>query len=157
MERFTGTCERLEAVDCATLAKWISEIPFEDWPQQARLNGELRPAMVTDLGWHGFGAWARPIVDQIMQGFPGCRSHQWMLSVVMSGHDIQEHADDQAPKWLTRIHVPLLSNEQSEFRVGGVSHVLEVGQAYRVNTLARHSVNNAGSTPRVHFMFDVDQ
>lgn len=150
-------CELFGAVDAIVLTDWIAAIPFEEWPQQHRLaDGQVRPAMQTDLAWHGFGAIAEPVVNAIMQEhFPGCVAYQRMLSVVMPGHSIPPHCDEQAKSWISRVHVPLTSNAKSRFIVGGEDHVLAPGFAYRVNTRAEHAVTNDGETPRMHFMFDV--
>jgi hypothetical protein len=157
-ERFTGTCELLGPVNSDALKDWIGAIPFEEWPQQHRLaDGLVRPAMLTDLKWRGFGIVAGPVVSEIMRAFPACDAYQKMLSVVMPGHAIEPHRDEQSPRWLCRVHVPLTSNDRSQFIVGGVAHVLIPGMAYRVNTLAEHAVVNDGDTPRIHFMFDVSR
>ena len=78
-----------------------------------------------------------------------------MLSVVMPGHRIEPHVDLQPPKWRTRVHVPLRSNERAWFKSGAVPIVMQVGHAYMVNTRDQHEIWNDGETPRVHFMFDV--
>lgn len=156
MMRFVGSVEYLADVDIGKVAAWIAAIPFEDWHQQHRLaDGQIRPAMMTDLGWHGFGAMVAPIVESLMGHFPGCTPDQRMLSVVMPGHSIEPHTDSQPPNWICRVHVPLTSNPESRFIVGGDAHHLEPGHAYKVNTLAVHSVENDGTMPRTHFMFDV--
>lgn len=143
-------------VDIAPAAAWLAAIPWEEWPQQHRLaDGGIRPAMVTDLEWHGFGVIVEPITAAVLEHFPGARAFQQMLSVVMPGHAIEPHRDHQAPYWLSRIHVPLTSNDEAWFIVNGVRHRLEPWFAYKINTEAEHAVVNDGSTPRVHFMFDV--
>lgn len=151
--RFTGTVEYLADVDAGPTVAWIAAIPLQDWHQQSRT--ELRPAMMTDLAWHGFGEIVAPVVNEIMEHFPGCRADQRMLSAVMPGHFIEPHTDSQPANWLCRVHVPLISNDESSFIVGDKAHHLEPGKAYRVNTEAVHLVENAGKTPRVHFMFDI--
>lgn len=151
--RVTFTVEAIAPVDVGDLVRWITGIKFADWPQQSKT--ELRPAMVNDLAWRGFGEIAGPVVTELMAYFPSCVSHQWMLSVVMHGHSIEPHKDMQPPNWVCRVHVPLTTNDQSKFIVGGVAHNLDVGMAYRVNTTVEHSVTNDGATPRVHLMFDV--
>lgn len=156
IERFNGSVEPFARCNAADLALWISGISFEDWHQQARLSdGQIRPAMMTDLGWHGFGNRSQPIVAELMAHFPGCEAHQLMLSVVMPGHSIELHRDQQAPVWICRVHVPLTTNSRSMFIVDGMSRPMAVGTAYKVNTLAEHSVTNDGKCPRIHFMFDV--
>jgi hypothetical protein len=154
--RFDGSCEPFAILNVGGLVSWIAGIPFEDWPQQHRLaDGQVRPAMVTDLTWRGFGSIVAPYVADLMASFPGCEAHQLMLSAVMPGHSIEPHRDQQAPAWRCRAHVPLRTNDKSKFIVDGVAHALKVGAAYRVNTLAEHAVTNKGDAPRVHLMFDV--
>lgn len=121
MRRFTGACELLGAVDVAPMVEWITAIPFEAWPQQNKPGAELKPAMVTDLAWNGFGAASDPIVAAAMEHFPDCRAYQRMLSVVMPGHAIAPHRDEQAAYWLCRVHAPLVSNAHSKFVVAGGS------------------------------------
>lgn len=143
----------MAAVDVAAMAAWIAAIPLEVWPQQSLRR--LKPAMVTDRSWFGFGSQAAPVVAEVMSYFPGCRDDQWTLSAVLPGDAIEPHVDHQGPHWLCRIHVPLMTNPQSRFIVGGKAHCMEVSQAYRVNTEATHSVENDGEGARVHFMVDV--
>ncbi len=157
MQRFVGSCKKLGEIDTSKVCAWIGAIAFEDWPQQHRLlDGNIRPAMVTDPAWHGFGQVVAGMVDELMLCyFPNCAAYQSMLSVVMPGHAIEPHRDSQASYWLARVHVPLTTNHKSKFIVGGVEHHLEVGNAYKVNTEAEHAVTNDGTSPRIHFMFDV--
>jgi hypothetical protein len=154
MKRFTGGVERLMAVDARQMTDWILAIPFEAWPQQPPSPRGLKPAM-THGDWLGFEAQWRPMVDVLMPHFPGCQAYQQMLSVVMPGDDIPPHRDQQPDNWITRVHVPLTSNDKSQFIVDGKPVRMEPGVAYLVNTLAEHAVVNDGPTPRIHFMFDV--
>jgi hypothetical protein len=148
----TRNIQELGDVDVTKMVKWIKAIPFEDWPQQRPLDdGQLRPSMVTDLSWHDFGKQAEPIVREL--GYDG--SYQWMLSVVMPGHFIEAHKDQQPDYWKYRVHVPLVTNPKAVTHISNKDHHLEVGKAYRLNTAALHAVDNPGKTPRIHFMFDV--
>lgn len=158
LERFAGTVEGFATVAVAELVAWITAIDFADWPQQHRLaDGGIRPMMVSDHAWHGFGARTRPLIEELLAYFPGCVSSTELLSVVMPGHGIEPHTDSQPPHWRCRVHVPLTSNDRSEFWVGGRAWRLVPGEAYRVNTEAWHGVINDGPTPRIHLMFDVHQ
>lgn len=141
------------AVDVVDLVKWIGGIAWTDWPQQSLT--ELKPAMVTDPRWHEFGRRTDALVAHLMAHFPGCEDHQRMLSVVMPGHSIEPHRDEQAPAWQTRVHVPLITNDRALFITDEDADVMQVGHAYLVDTRKTHAVHNAGDTPRVHFMFDV--
>lgn len=154
--RFEGTCEEFLRLDVAGLINWVRHIPYEEWPQQHKLaGGKLRPAMACDPDWHKFKRKTDPVVNLIMNLFPGCVADTRMLSVVMPGHEIPVHVDLQSNNWCVRVHVPLTTNDHSKFVVGGVAHYLEPGKAYKVNTLIEHSVINNSQEGRVHFMFDV--
>lgn len=155
LEKFVGTCRPFASVDVAAVVAWIAAIPFADWPQQDPLNGEPRPAMVTDLAWHGFDKTTEAVVNRIVAAFPGCEATRRMLSAIMPGHWIDPHTDARHAETIARIHVPLTTNRQAVFITGGQPHRLEVGKAYLVNTEAEHSIRNDGDTPRIHFMFDV--
>jgi hypothetical protein len=159
----------LAPVDVTALAAWIVSIPFAAWPQQTRAKAgrpaELKPAMVNDPAWHGLADRTHALVARCLAVVERTlgrtdlheRPRSRMLSVVMPGHGIDPHTDPQAPGWLCRIHVPLTSAAGAVFVVGGIEHQLDVGTAYAVNVLAEHSVRNAGPTPRIHFMFDVEE
>lgn len=153
--RFAGACEWIADADVDDVVDWITAISFSAWHQQHPIDAQLRPAMMTDPGWNGFGAVTDPVVFGLQRQFGWPRTTQRMLSVVMPGHSIPEHIDEQGPDWLARIHLPLTTNDQSQFLVDGAAHQMRVGSAYRVNTLARHGVRNDGATPRIHLMFDV--
>ncbi len=143
-------------VNIGLVARWVSSIPFEDWPQQHRLDdGELRPAMMSDLAWHGFGEITDGLEREIMAHFEGWQSSWRTLSVVMPGHAIPSHTDAQRDDWLTRVHVPLLSNPSALFLSENSCHRLIPGMAYKIDTRLSHGVANGGSTPRVHFFLDI--
>lgn len=149
--RFAGTIEELCDADIRSMSAWIKAIPFEEWPQQSLTK--LKPAMVTDLSWHGFGIYAWGVINEL--GFDETQAHNLMLSVVMPGESIPSHIDQQGPNWLFRVHAPLTTNPLAIFWCGGFPYRMEVGKAYKVNTLAEHAIENPGKSARVHFMFDV--
>jgi hypothetical protein len=149
--RYSGTIEEICSVDATQMADWIKAIPYEEWPQQSKT--ELKPAMVNDLGWHGFGWKGFDVVYGL--GFKATEVHNLLLSVVMPGHSIDPHRDGQDNKWLYRVHVPLLTNDKAVTIMGDIRHKMAIGKAYKMNTMRTHAVENCGDTPRVHFMFDI--
>jgi len=83
----------LAAVDVADLVAWISGIDFAQWPQQHRVDDQIRPAMVNDLAWHGFGertdAFVREALECVAAYVPlklNLLAYNRMLAVVMPGH-----------------------------------------------------------------------
>lgn len=138
-----------KSCDPTPIAEWITAIPFEDWPQQTHLEDKkIRPAMVTDLGWHGFGDVTEPLVRKIAD-----KDYRRMLSVIMPGHVIPAHRDVQ--DHVTRVHVPITTNEQAKVHFGNESFHMQVGTAYLFNTEELHTIRNDGETPRIHLMFDI--
>lgn len=137
--------------------QWIEAIPYESWPQQHRLaDGLLRPAMVTDLAWQRFGDVTADLVrGATPPSTVPVRERNRLLSVVMPGAFIPPHTDDLGADWITRIHIPLLANPDAFFISGDAVFRMQVGFAYEINTRERHAVWNAGTTPRVHLMFDI--
>lgn len=147
------TVEEIGDVDVKDAVAWVKKIPFEEWPQQSPIDDQPRPSMVSNPDWRGFGKISLPIIHQL--GLHEGNTYQAMLSVVMPGHSIDAHQDAQAEYWKFRVHVPLLTNAKAMTEMEDGKHHLEVGKAYKVNTAAMHAVENKGTTPRVHFMFDV--
>jgi hypothetical protein len=158
VQRCRGEPLPLDASLLSGAIQWIEAIDFESWPQQHRLaDGRIRPAMVTDLAWHAFGAATDELVHDTVRRWCGepVRARNRLLSVVMPGTFIEPHTDELGANWCTRLHVPLLTNPDAMFISGDAVHRMAVGFAYEVNTRERHAVWNAGETPRVHLMFDL--
>lgn len=142
----------LDRVHIAPLVAWLEAIPWADWPVQ----NDGRPAMVNDPAWHDLALVTAGIRYDVMTAhFAHCRDANVMLSAVMPGADIPPHADRQAPEWVTRVHVPIVSNPSSAFVIAGQDYRLAPGLAYAIDIRRTHAVVNAGDVPRVHLMWDV--
>ena len=105
-----------------------------------------------------------PIAGQVLQALVAkvraplfeVATRSAMFSVVMPGHRIERHADQQVREWLCRVHVPILTNPRAELRIrDAVLHLGPAGHAFAVNAQAPHEVVNDGPSPRLHLMFDV--
>lgn len=168
-KRFAGTVEPIATLGVAAwgMAGWVADISFEEWPQQDRLNdGKIRPAMVNDPAWYGFGDASKLVVAEVMRHVGVGEPFNLMLSAVMPGAEIELHADRQPAEWLFRVHVPLLTNDDAWFATweagevvgdGGRRWNMKAGIAYKVNTEKRHAIWNGGDTPRIHLMWDVKE
>jgi hypothetical protein len=123
--RFVGTIERFASVD-------VSEL---DWSKDE--NG-------------------RQIAEGLTSRFyPGCSVSGVGFFLMDPGQVHPAHQDEQPPYWVTRVHVPIRTNDGVVFTMDDGEHRMEVGKAYRMNTLATHAVANHGDTIRVHLVFDV--
>ena len=153
LSRFTGTVEYLADVDVRAAQEWVAGIDYAEWPNY--VPDAPWQGFVKDEQWHGFLDVVSSIIWELHEHLPSRMVNNLLLSAVAPGYTIPPHTDEQGERWLCRVHVPLVVSEDSRFEVGGEAHRMEVGKAYRVNTEVEHSVTNDGTTPRIHFMFDV--
>lgn len=125
---------------------------FSDWrdsydrPLWAAWRDRLQPVLDAATAAYGYTNAAYPRV---------------MLARMPAGGVIHPHRDaNPAALWPHKIHVPILTNDQVRFYVAPDYHHLREGQAYEVNNMGIHAVENGGTTPRIHLIFeyyDLDQ
>lgn|GEM_PF-2779314 len=135
-------------VDVAPLVAWL---PNAAWPPVK--GGQPNRVHAPDI--------AQPIIDQVLGCFAGPVTYSRYyacVSRVIAGRGFGYHQDPQPPEWITRVHVPLVTNPAAWFmweEADGVKVHFEAGKAYSFNTLRRHAFANDGDTDRVHLLFDV--
>lgn len=167
------------AVDPQPLIDWLAGATFPTLAEPTkpqRIQGDDVPLVL-----------CRPIMDEVLRhlavamGEPGYADdatlfiapaklvwHEPMLSRVMPGQSHPMHTDVQRSDCVTRVHVPLTTNDgcwmewedtENAYAIGPVKVVdrahFQVGSAYTFNTLARHAFGNDGDTARVHLIFEV--
>ena len=81
------------------------------------------------------------------------------FAVLMPGEEIKPHMDINTDKAI-RIHIPLLTNEDTVVGVKGKNtsvekHLPADGSVWFLNQGYTHWVKNEGTTPRVHMVFSV--
>jgi hypothetical protein len=72
------------------------------------------------------------------------------LFLLTPGTNYNMHADED----FYRIHVPLITNDESFLIVDNRLWHLEVGSIYWVKVRDKHTAMNAGKTNRIHLVFD---
>jgi hypothetical protein len=82
----------------------------------------------------------------IVRSLP-CRSKRWLVTIHTPGTKLITHQDATDK---IRIHIPIVTNDQSTWIIDGEDLHMEPGWAYLVNTSLPHSVVNNGTTNRVH-------
>jgi len=108
-------------------------------------------------GWDTFGELAVPVMEHVVAKHypPGGMVLRVVLARLLPGCQIDAHLDSHASFSVAhRIHVPLLTNPEVEFIVGGERVVTRPSYAFELNNKMVHSVANRGSTARVHLIFD---
>ena len=81
-----------------------------------------------------------------------------ILTLLPAGYEIAPHIDEgYSLKRAHRIHVPIVSNDETEFRVGDTTLHMRVGEMWEINNRRIHAVRNGGSTARIHLIMDYVQ
>ena len=75
------------------------------------------------------------------------RSKKWLVTEHVTGTKLITHQD--SPDKI-RVHIPIHTNKDSNWIINGKEYHMEPGWAYLVNTTLPHSVENKGTTDRVH-------
>jgi aspartyl/asparaginyl beta-hydroxylase (cupin superfamily) len=127
------------------------------WVRQPEHKGDFRPAIINETNWPDLYARTDRVVSELMTRFPGCDDRARVVSVVCPGDYVPPHTDMHPPEWITRVHVPIITNDGAFFISQDQPHHMEVGSAYIVNTEVPHAIRNDGTANRVHLMFDVIQ
>ncbi len=108
-------------------------------------------------GWNYFATQTQPIIEHIVQRHykPGGIVIRAMIANLLAGAVITPHVDTD-PSFAVghRIHVPLVTNEDVDFTIGGELFNLKEGVAYEINNLEKHGVHNRSAQDRLHLIFD---
>ena len=94
-------------------------------------------------------------IPEVLQNFQ-CELETVRFLRLGAGAKILEHRDYMLgfENGVTRIHVPILTNPQVEFRLAGEILQMKEGEAWYLNFNLPHSVENNGAEPRVHLVID---
>ncbi|MGH8165735.1 MAG: aspartyl/asparaginyl beta-hydroxylase domain-containing protein, partial [Woeseiaceae bacterium] len=112
---------------------------------------EKRPA------WSHLAAQAVPVLREVLERHyeRGGILLRAMAAKLLPHGTIEGHID-RHPSFACahRIHVPLLTNPDVVFLVGGKQVTMDVGHGYEINNQLVHRVHNGGDKDRIHFIFD---
>lgn len=99
---------------------------------------------------------ASPGLKRIVEGFP-CPVNAARLMKLGAGARILEHSDDmgEGESKEVRVHVPLQTNDQVEFYLGGELVNMREGEAWVGDFSLPHRVDNLGASDRIHLVLDV--
>jgi len=97
-----------------------------------------------------------PGISAVIDAF-ACTVRTVRLMRLAAGSVIKEHEDFEldVADGFARIHVPVVTNPDVDFRLNGERVVMAPGEAWYLRLADRHSVTNAGDTARVHLVIDV--
>ena len=181
--RKTTGVRALGHIDIAALAAAVAAIPEVVWaaenaskPNKFDVLDATRHVVFrfidSPLDWrhsHDRALWSEwrallaPVLASAVRdyGYDRGRFPRVMLAAMPPGGIIHPHVDaNPAARWPHKIHVPLMTNPHVTCFFGGREHHFAPGEAVEVDNLGPHSVRNAGSTARIHLIFeyfDTDQ
>jgi hypothetical protein len=78
------------------------------------------------------------------------------LTRLLPNGRISKHRDNNVPRNVCRFHIPAVTNDASEFEIGGVLLTMRAGEIWQIDPRFAHRVHNAGATDRIHLIIDVD-
>jgi len=98
---------------------------------------------------------AAPYLRQVLAAF-ACPLMSARLMRLAPGSLIKEHGDHDLAyeDGKTRIHIPVVTNEQVDFRLNGVRCAMPAGSTWYLRLSDPHSVANRGQRARVHLVID---
>ena len=98
---------------------------------------------------------ACPYIREVMAIFR-CPLRTVRLMRLTPGSVIKEHEDNQLSfeDGMVRLHVPVVTNDDVDFRLNGTRVNLAAGSCWYLRLSDPHSVANRGSADRVHLVVD---
>ena len=84
------------------------------------------------------------------------KTHVLTARVLRPGSIIKEHRDPDlaVEEGCVRLHVPIATNPDVDFRLAGARVEMAPGSAWYLRLTLPHSVANRGTTARVHLVID---
>jgi hypothetical protein len=97
-----------------------------------------------------------PELQRVIESIPGAKNRVRLMRL-RAGGEIHRHSDplSELDPSLVRLHVPISTNPDVDFRVAGRRLIMEPGSVWHVDVRFPHEVQNRGATPRVHLVLDV--
>jgi mannose-6-phosphate isomerase-like protein (cupin superfamily) len=97
-----------------------------------------------------------PYFQEVLSAFQ-CPLNSVRLMKLTPGSVIKEHADYDlsVEEGNARIHIPVTTNPQVEFKLNGRRIEMQAGECWYLRLCDPHSVANRGTEDRVHLVIDL--
>jgi hypothetical protein len=123
--------------------------------------GETHPIRMIGAGHSDKGWYDTPLLDlcpcyaELLAAFR-CPINSARLMRLGPGSVIREHCDPDlaAEDGFARLHVPIQTSPEVEFRVAGTPVAMEAGSCWYLRLSEPHSAHNRGREARIHLVFD---
>lgn len=98
-----------------------------------------------------------PYLHSVLDAFE-CPLLAVRLMKLAAGARIKEHTDHdlELEKGTVRLHIPVVTNEDVDFRLNGSRIVMNEGECWYLRLSDPHSVENNGQSDQVHLVIDAE-
>jgi len=153
----------LETVNVDALESKLSRLDWNEYTfRQTKFNVH-KETLTVPLLWNEVPSrqeiphkWYDTFKEDL-ERLPVSRIHTALLIKLPAGKSIAPHVDAASHfKLYHRIHIPIVTNPQCLFTVGGETIHMKKGELWEINNDGKmHSVRNGGAEDRVHLLIDV--
>lgn len=176
---FDGEFSKVGHVDPGPLERAVLALPEERWHEEtgrqatyaAHRHTQTIP-LIFDPDMRHTGATVRPgfapIAPLLQPAFDAITAHfgadgphgpgyfaRVLLVRLSAGTQIATHRDNgESLSRAHRIHLPIVTNPQTEFAIVGVIKHLAAGELWEINNRKLHAVRNLGTQARIHAVID---
>lgn len=106
--------------------------------------------------WYKWEELLTPIINRLMALYPNAVISKCIFPKLFAGGIIMKHLDSGPTLELVhRIHIPIVTNENTIFTCNDEELNMKEGCAYEVNNQRLHSVVNNGKEDRIHLLIDL--
>lgn len=108
--------------------------------------------------WEDWKEVIEPLLEVTtkMYGYNRAKYPRIMLAKLPAGESIKPHIDrSQAAQFPHKVHIPLVTNNETFFILDGEKIRMKLGTVYEVNNRKNHSVINNGIGDRIHLIFEL--
>lgn len=164
----------LGSVDIGPFSAALARVPESLWSEGTEFQKKLTPYRDTITiylqmvmgsvagkmkymsGWEPLHEAFEPIEKRVASFYrPGGRVVSTQVAKLLPGGKIPVHRDAGPVLAVShRVHIPLETHKEVVFEVDGVHIPLEVGQAYELDNMRLHRVENASPVRRIHLILD---
>lgn len=98
-----------------------------------------------------------PYLKQVLSSF-NCSLQSVRLMKLSADSKIKEHRDHDLSleEGIVRLHVPIVTNDQVDFRLNSKRVVMKEGECWYLRLSDPHSVQNNGQVDRIHLVIDAE-
>jgi tetratricopeptide (TPR) repeat protein len=162
-----------EHLDVRTILDWVRQLPAEKWLESERerlfdVHRDTQALLIVHFEDHKYRKpeyrelyselqeAIRPVIDHIANYY---RDNGFIVRLLLAklaaGGRIPKHTDaGYSLLHCHRVHLPIVTNEQVVFHVGGEEINMQVGELWEINNGKVHAVENRGAEDRIHLIVD---